>query len=222
MRQTFLATLLILALSPPAIAGAWLRDEGGGFASSSATVNRDKEVSGSVYLEYGLTSTRTLGADISYGFDRTGVQEGSAIIFLRMPLGPTDQTHKYAMHVGLGARILNGDIQPAAEAGLSWGRSIKLGERWGWLNVDGSYNLTQSPLANRIKIDATAGLALTDRTKLMIQMFNTFQDGDTFTKLAPSLLVSVGKKRTTLQVGAELPLSGGGTTAIRLALWREW
>ena len=144
-------------------------------------------------------------------------------MFLRVPLGPVDKTHKFAAHLGLGARVLNEEILPAGEVGLSWGRGFQVGTRYGWLNVDSSYNLTQRPASDRIKLDLTAGLGISDRTKLMLQMFNTFQDGDQFVKLAPSLLWSVGQKSgTTLQLSAEVPVSGGGATALKIALWREW
>ena len=222
MRALTLLAILILTGGNAAQAGAWLRSEGGGFASSDIVVNEDREVSGSIYVEYGLSETRTLGADLYYGVDRTGTLEGSGILFLRAPLGATDQTHKFAAHVGLGARSLNNQILPAAEVGLSWGRGFKLGDRYGWLNVDGSYNATQRPAADRIKLDATAGLGMSERTKVMLQLFNTFQDDDAFIKLAPSLLLALGAKGTTLQLGAEVPLEGGGTASVRVGLWREW
>lgn len=223
MRSTLLAIIAVLALATGAEAGAWLRSEGGGFASSSLSINRDREVSGTVYLEYGLRPDRTLGADISFGVDRTGTQEGSAILFLRVPLGRTDQTHKFAAHIGIGARVLNEEVLPAAETGLSWGRGFQVGQRYGWVNVDGSYNLTQHPASDRIKLDLTAGLGISNKSKLMMQMFNTFQDGDQFVKLAPSLLMSLGRNSgTTLQLGAEVPVSGGGTTSLKIAFWREW
>lgn len=222
MQSMALAFILILASVSTAQAGAWLRSKGGGFASSSFSMNQDKEISGSIYLEYGLTDKRTLGADISYGVARTGAQEGSAIVFLRMPLSAPDKRNKFAAQFGLGTRILNGEFYAAAEAGLSWGRGIQITERYGWVNVDSSVNITQSPATNRIKIDGTAGLSLTDHTKVMLQVFNTFQDGDLFTKVAPSLLISPGKSNTTLQLSAEFSAVGGGAPAVKLGIWREW
>lgn len=222
MRQITFALILFIASTHVAQAGAWLRDKGSGFASTSVSTTSDRELSTSIYLEYGLTETRTLGADISYGIDRTSVQEGSGIIFLRVPLGLSNDTHKWAAHFGLGARYIDGFFLPAAEAGISWGRGMKIGENWGWINVDSSFNQPKSPAEPRIKLDGTFGLGLTDRTKVMVQMYNTFQDGDVFSKFAPSVLFSLGKSKMTLQLGGEVALAGGGAPMIKLAIWHEF
>ncbi|MFK7746477.1 MAG: hypothetical protein AB8B47_15595 [Roseobacter sp.] len=222
MRLTITALIFILTYAPMAQAGAWLRDKGEGFASTSVSTNSESELSTSVYLEYGLTDRRTIGADISYGVDRTGIQEGSGIIFLRFPLGLANETHKWAAHVGLGARYIAGYFAPAAEVGVSWGRGIKIGERYGWANIDTSYNQPQSPADVRIKVDGTFGISLTERTKVMAQMFNTFQDGDVFSKFAPSVLFSPGGGKTTLQLGAEIALAGGGEPTLKIAIWRAF
>lgn len=222
MRSVVLALILVWASASVVQAGAWLRKKGSGFASSSVSTDQSRDISTSVYLEYGLSETITLGADISYGVDRVSFPEGSGIIFLRFPLGPTDGTHKWAVHVGVGARYLTGEFLPAAEVGLSWGRGIQIGQKYGWVNVDTSFNEPQSPAEQRIKLDGTVGLGLTQRTKVMFQMFNTFENGETFSKLAPSLLFSPGKGTTTLQLSAEVPVAGGGETAIKVGIWREF
>ncbi|WP_227271136.1 hypothetical protein [Roseobacter weihaiensis] len=222
MRSVVLALILVWASASMVQAGAWLRGKGSGFASSSVSTNQSRDISTSVYLEYGLSETITLGADISYGVDRVSFPEGSGILFLRFPLGPTDRTHKWAAHVGVGARYLTGEFLPAAELGLSWGRGIQIGQKYGWVNVDTSFNEPQSPAEQRIKLDGTVGLSLTRRTKVMFQMFNTLENGETFSKLAPSLLFSPGKGTTTLQLSAEVPVAGGGETAIKVGIWREF
>lgn len=222
MRPVILALILALAGASTAQAGAWLRTKGDVFTSTSVSTNASRELSTSFYAEYGLSDRFTLGVDISYGVDRTAFQEGSGIAFIRFPLGPTDGTHRFAGHVGVGARYLAGFYLPAAEVGASWGRGIQWREKYGWVNVDTSFNTAQSPTEDRIKLDGTVGLGLTDRSKVMLQVFNTFEGGETYSKLAPSFLFAPGGGKTTIQFSAEIPLAGGGETALKLGVWREF
>lgn len=217
-----LAIIAVLASAQIAQAGPWLREKGKGFAALSGNITREKDASGSAYLEYGLGEKVTIGADIFYGIDRTLQQSGSGIIFLRFPISKPDATHKWAWHVGLGARSQNTVITPAWEVGLSWGRGIKIGERYGWAVIDSSLNVPGSDLESRIKLDGTIGLGFGDHLKGMMQIFTTQQDGEIFAKFAPSLLVIPGKGAMTLQIGVEIPIAGGGDTELKLGLWREF
>ncbi|MBW4707106.1 hypothetical protein KX928_04830 [Roseobacter sp. YSTF-M11] len=205
-----------------ALAGPWLREKGKGFAAGSFNVTREKDTAGSAYLEYGLRDNLTIGADIFYGIDRTLQQSGSGIVFLRFPLSAPDATHKWAWHAGLGARSQNTVIAPAVEAGLSWGRGIKIGERYGWAVVDSSINIPGSTLETRIKLDGTIGLGFNDHWKGMVQVFMTHQNADIFTKFAPSVLILPGKGKYTLQIGMEVPVNGGGDTEFKLGIWRDF
>ncbi len=235
MRSITFALLLGLASAPAAHAGAWLREKGKSFASTSIQTTEDNGNSASFYFEYGLAEKITLGADVTYDTDLLNyiqgagplvenleeLPQGSGIIFLRFPIGATDRPNKWAFHVGAGARYLNGEFLEAGEVGLSWGRGIKLGERYGWLNVDTSYNVARSPAQTRTKVDGTIGLGITDKTKVMLQVFNTLVEDETFTKLAPSLLFSVGDKGTTVQVGSEI-LTDTGEASFKIGFWFEF
>jgi hypothetical protein len=237
MRSVVLALILVFASAPTVEAGAWLREKGKGFASSSLQTTDDAGTSGSFYVEYGLSEGMTVGLDATYDTDlatyitdRTTVilnedgtfPQGSAIVFLRFPLGPTDQANKWAYHIGVGVRYENAELAKAAEVGLSWGRGIQWRDRYGWVGVDASYNRAEEPARDRIKLDATVGLGITKRLKGMLQMFNTIEDGETYSKIAPSLLVSLGKGSTTLQLSSEIPVSGGGDPSIKIGLWYEF
>lgn len=222
MRFLVFALIFLLASAPVVEAGAWLRAKNSGFMSSSVSTNVERELSTSFYGEYGLSDRFTLGTDISYGVDRTFFQQGSGIVFVRFPIAPTDRSHKWAAHIGLGARYLQGDFLPAAEVGLSWGRGIHWREKYGWLNVDTSYNAPQSPAENRVKVDATVGLGLTKQFKVMLQMFNTFEGGQMFSQIAPSLLWAPGGGKTTIQLSSEIPVAGGGETAFKVGMWIDF
>ncbi|MDW3182703.1 hypothetical protein [Roseobacter sp.] len=222
MRFIALALSLVLAGAQSAPAGPWLREKGKGFIATSGNITQEKDTSGSAYFEYGLRDNITLGADLFYGIDRTLQQSGSGIVFLRFPISKPDATHKWAWHVGVGARSQNRIFTPAVEAGISWGRGIKVGERYGWAVIDSSLNIPGSDLETRIKLDGTIGLGFGDHFKGMAQVFTTHQGGEIFAKFAPSLLIIPGKGKYTVQIGVEVPVQGGGDTEFKLGLWRDF
>lgn len=235
MRSVVFALILGLASASSAQAGAWLREKGKGFLSTSIQTTENNGSSVSFYLEYGLAAKATFGADITYDTEILNylsgsevapetiddIPIGSGILFVRFPLGPTDQTNKWAFHLGIGARYFEAEFLRATEIGLSWGRGIQIGERYGWVNVDSSYNDAEAPAKTRIKVDATIGLGMSDKTKIMLQMFNTFVDGERFSSLAPSLLYSPGQGKVTFQLSSEIP-TGGGEPSIKLGVWNEF
>lgn len=235
MRSAVLALVLALVSASSAQAGAWLRAKGTGFASTSVQTTENDGSSVSLYFEYGLADNVTLGADIHYDSDLMrylsgadlaeldietpdDVPKGDGVFFLRFPLSRDDAKNKWAFHVGLGARYFEAEILKAAEVGLSWGRGIKIGERYGWVNVDTSYNEAESPGRTRIKADGTIGLGLTDQTKVMLQVYNTFVEGERFTKIAPSFLYAPPKRKVTYQIGSEIPIDGG-EASLKLGIW---
>lgn len=222
MRSAALALIMSLVSTLAANAGAWLREEGTTFFATTIGTTKSRDFSTTAYAEYGLSERVTIGIDISYGLQLAVADEGSGIVFLRFPLGPTDRTHRFAWHVGIGSRYQNLEFYPAAEVGASWGRGVKFGDRWGWVNVDTSMNTSQHPIDTRFKIDGTLGVTLNDRYKVMGQVFNTFQGGDTYSKVAPSLLISVGKSKFNIQFNAEIPAAGGGETLFKIGIWSEF
>ena len=235
MRSVVFALILALASGSSAQAGAWLREKGKGFASTSVQTTEDNGSSVSFYMEYGLRDNVTIGADITYdteilnyvaGADIAAqsiadIPIGSGVLFARFPLGPVDQTNKWAFHLGIGARYFEAEFLRAAELGLSWGRGIRIGDKYGWVNVDTSYNDAEAPAETRIKLDGTIGLGITDKTKIMLQMFNTFVEGQTFSKVSPSLLFSPGKGRVTFQLSSEIP-TDSGEASLKLGVWTEF
>lgn len=222
MRPIILALFMTVIGASLVHAGPWLREKGKGFYAGSGNITQEKDTSGSVYAEYGLFDNLTIGADLFYGIDRTLQQSGSGILFARFPLSAPDATHKWAAHLGLGARSQNLVIAPAIEAGLSWGRDIKVGENYGWALIDSSINIPGSSLETRIKLNGTVGLGFADHFKGMMQVFMTYQGDELFTKAAPSLLILPGKGSYTFQIGAEIPTTGGGDTALKIGIWREF
>jgi hypothetical protein len=236
MRSVAVALILGLASASSAQAGAWLREKGKGFASTSVQTTKDDGNSISLYVEYGLSKNMTAGIDITYDSDLmnylsgTGplvdrvedLPVGSGIGFLRFPIGPTDRPNKWAFHLGYGARYYNGLILRAREIGFSWGRGFQIGDRYGWMNVDTSYNTSEEPAETRLKIDGTIGFGFSERVKTMVQLFNTREGENTYSKFAPSVLFSFGKGNTTIQIGSEVLLTGEGGTSIKIGVWQNF
>ncbi len=104
------------------------------------------------------------------------------------------------------------------EAGLAWGRGFQWRERWGWMGVEASYNLPRSPAEAEMKLDATIGIGVSDRSKLMLQLFNSRIAGESYHKLAPSLLYKPRENGPTYQLSSEIPLTGGAVS-LKLGLW---
>ncbi len=222
IKRCTIAVFCALMSAQAAQAGAWLRDPGRSFVSSSITATQAGDGSSSTYLEYGLNDRLTLGADVFFAFDRFGNQGGYGTLFLRLPLGSTDRPNKWAIDVGGGAAWLGGEVLPHLKTGLSWGRGYRLRQRAGWIAVDASvfWDLTYS--RHVAKLDTTVGLALGDHVKAMMQVFYASVDGVGTTTYAPSLLIEPGRGTYSLQVGVELPADDYGDPSLKLGVWRRF
>jgi hypothetical protein len=220
MRCCVLALVFVLAGGQCALAGAWPREKGKAFVASNLTTTKDRDYNGNLYAEYGLTDRFTLGLDVTAEMDPLGMITGDGTLFLRWPLNAPDATHKWAVHLGVGARYDDLEFFPSGEIALAWGRGLQWGERYGWMGLEASYNVAKSPQTAIAKLDGTIGMGLTDKTKAMMQVFLTQQDSVLTTKLAPSLLFSPGAGRYTLQFGAEFP--NEGETSFKIGIWMDF
>jgi len=96
-------TIMMVLLAGQALAGPWPREKGrtflavAGFAEAPET---GQSVTGyaTVYAEYGLTDTVTVGLDLGSDEDATE----KIIGFLRVPLIPADRSLKFALELGAG------------------------------------------------------------------------------------------------------------------------
>jgi hypothetical protein len=222
IRLSILIVTCALWSAQAAQAGAWLRERGAGFLSTSGTVTAEKDASGSLYGEFGLTDRLTLGLDINGGMDTSGLPQGDGTLFLRFPLSGAEMPDKWAAHVGIGARYEPYDFVPSLELGLSWGRGLQWGERFGWAAIDASINFAEAPMKTISKLDATLGIGLGPSTQAMGQIFLTRTDGRLYRTLAPSLLITPKDSRTTFQIGVEFPLEEENDTRLKIGIWRTF
>ncbi|WP_299143196.1 hypothetical protein [uncultured Tateyamaria sp.] len=210
--------LAALTVPDPSDAGAWMRTQGEAFLSYSAVYEETGRLDGSVYFEYGFRPRLTLGAkvDIDMTDGRTG--DGTAFLFARKPIGPTDRPGKLAFEIGLGSTF--GDSSDALlRTGLSYGRGIKLWDKYGWVAIDGAVEWDLSGGPETSKLDTTAGLALNDRFKVMMQVFVSHTGSTTSTTLAPSVIWQPKEKTRSYQLGVE---AEDGVLAVKLGVWRTF
>lgn len=203
--------ICLLVCANGAIAGPWLRDKGSGFLSASTLSDGITLPTANLYIEYGLSKTFTLGGSFEL---RTGGLEHLAVIFLRKPLGPRDAKLLKAFDLGLGVE----NTAPFLRVGLNIGRGIKLGETYGWATLDSAIDIFQGG-GLRLKSDATLGLNLSDRWKVMGQIFAEHKDSDLTLKFAPSAVWTPKSGKQSYQFGFEI---GDDRTAFRAGLWRDF
>lgn len=214
-------TLIALCGAMPALAGAWLREEGKTFTAVSVSIDRALQMTTSTYLEYGLRPNMTIGADISMA--RTaGGQDGFATLFLRRPLGKNEGKSRWAYEVGVGARWDAAVFVPHVKAGINWGRGITLREKGGWATVDATLRFDLGGGGGHLaKLDGTVGLNFNDALAGMFQVFIS-HDGEVSASLAPSVIYTPKSGKFKIQFGAETPIGDSGATTLKVGFWREF
>ena len=220
MRFILAAFLAFGVMAPQdAIAGAWLREEGKGFASVSATLDAEKQAMTTTYLEYGWTSRTTLGAKLET--ESTGMR-GTGLVFMVKPVGDTNRPARLSWNIGIGAAWSEVSISPLLRAGLSWGRGISFVNRDGWLTFDASVEWDALSAQTTTRLDSTMGFALTEQSKAMLQVFFTQSPDGGSAKIAPSWLYRPQGRNFTYQFGAELPASRSEEPKLKIGFWRDF
>lgn len=216
-----LITFWLAVLSSAATAGGWLREEGTGFLSLSGVASDSGNLDGAAYLEYGLRPDLTVGAQIDAEMPSGLPQKGIARIFVRrsLPLTDPDGPHRLAYEISLGAKNDLLRVDAFAALGLGYGRGLTFAGHPGWLAVDLRGDLSARRAARELKVDATIGLSLTDRSSAMVQVFFSRLDGASATTLAPAFIFSPRRGKTRWLIGLE---STGGDVGVKFGLWRDF
>lgn len=216
---------LTLLLPTLVSAGAWPRAEGQTFvASSYALLEPDsglQQQDQTFYVERGLKKQFTLGFSGSFNLASSG--EGH--VFLRFPPRTHESGALTAYEFGIGAKTIDAvSFQPFLKAGLSWSKGITLRGRSGWVTVDGALFWDLDDDDHRAKLDASLGVTLSDRFKLIGQGFAEIsQTGESLT-LAPSLVygLKLKKGQMNIQVGLERKFGEDARTGLRVGIWSEF
>lgn len=182
--------LFFLLAATPALCGPWMRDQGNGFASfaTESPITPGAPSYSSLYIEYGLRPRLTIGFDGRSDFSGTG----SALIFARTPLWK-GKHGRLAADIAFGAEWFPDLKSPVIRPGLSWGRGYKLGERWGWMSLDATWAWNLKNSTHRPKLEATVGLTLSERHKIMLQSTWERDNGQRTLSLTPSHAYRLGK-----------------------------
>lgn len=223
MRVLFIACLVMWqAMAPMAHAGAWLRENGTGFAALSFGATQFSETTNAFYIEYGLSDKTTFGLDISTFTNALNVRNGFGNLFVRRALGRTDRPSKWAYEVGVGGFWGNEMQRPAFKTGISWGRGFQVSERAGWINIDAAFVYEPTLGEHVTKLDATVGMEFGAITSGLFDVNLSKQNNDTFGALEPSLLIRPKGSKFNIKVGAQIPFDEQGKTALKLGIWRSF
>ena len=230
----------------PASAGPWAREAGQLFISLQISAEQDPalvleqgvwepQTFTSLYAEYGLGRSLTLGAELGRSADtQTGVA------FLRYTLTPSDATWQWAVDGGFGLRQID-DAQstgPANEQanglvriGASLGRGLGAHDG-GWpmpLRHQGGWVALDTALLYDVELDdviwqteGTLGLSLTDRATAIFSLkAEEWPGADVVVTATPSLAFDI-LPNTTLRLGARAALTGSSDLGVLLSLWHTF
>ncbi len=221
--RAFLALLLVIAFSQPALAGAWLKKKGGGFYSFGATVlllknETTPRLEQTAYFEYGIGEKLTLGAS----FTRIQDLSMQTLVFARVPVQSWDSGARLAAEFGLGQKEANALSAPFLSAGLSWGKGLSRNDKYGWVNIDTALQFDLDTGKLRLKIDATYGMDLTDNMRLLAQGFAELSDGANSLTLSPGLILKPKKLKFEPVLSLEHRIGARASSGLRIALWKSF
>ena len=174
---------------------------------------------GSIYAEYGLSESLTIGFDAAYG-QGPEARLTTGIVFARLPIWQTDGAHRYAAEFGIGYRDDNtGGQDLRLRPGLAWGRGFESGWGAGWMGIDGSAELLVPSNDISLKADFTTGVKPNDAWMLILQVqTGRYPGSGAVVRMAPSVVRAVGDG-THLQLGLEATVLGDDSIGIKLATW---
>lgn len=208
--------LCLLHQVGPAQAGAWLRQEGTGFASTSSYVaspfSADTAYHG-LYVEYGLTPRLTLGLDLGRGV--TG--QNKTVVFARVPI-KGEGRDRLAFELGAGTIAGQQTLRP----GLSYGRGLDTALGPGWLAVDSFAEVALISGEVDYKTDITLGVTRPGGTRWMIQAQMGRAYGEpAFLRLVPSAVIPLGQG-WHMELGVSKALTGAREHGVKFGLWYEF
>ena len=210
-----IAVLLVITAAQVQ-AGAWPREKGQVFLSYSVETEAEYpyRTYGALYAEYGVTDKLTFGVDI--GGDDTEMSK--AIAFVRYPGKTTSGDILTAWELGIG--LADGDF--AFRPGIAYGRGIKWGQIDGWLGLETRSIIFTNGLAGTYEADATLGLSISKRNKLIFQLQSGFPPLEpVYIRFAPSLVIEQQPGRH-LEIGAAAGVMGTDELKIKIGTWRHF
>jgi hypothetical protein len=213
-----LGIVLLCFLASPVLAGAWQREKGRWFMSTSASFTTGEYgylgYYGAYYAEYGLTDRLTLGVDA--GVSETGAT--TVLFFTRRPLWQGKNGGRLALEIASGT---SGGM-PVIRPGLSWGRGLQTKFGPGWFAIDATMPTNMTTGLATYKVDTTVGVTLSDRWKAILQFQADLSPGlSQSVKVAPSVVIRVNKL-FQFELGVSQSLIGSRQTGLKLGIWVDF
>jgi hypothetical protein len=219
-RGLILSWLFILG-AVPALAGAWMREQGSGFASAHAIFRNSSGVWSSevsYYGEFGLSPLLTLGIDLN---DNDNLA-GHALVFARIPLEFLPSEHHLATELALGGAHYQNLWKPMHRLTLSYGHAFDSVWGPGWLAIDGAYEDREVNSEPFLKLDATVGLTDHQRLRPMLQIEMAKIPGQRlFYAITPSLQIPL-PRGTHLLIGAEHRVTTQRSLGLKVGVWHRF
>ena len=217
--------LMLTLFASDATSGAWMREEGAGFAAFTYSYDRDLNNLaagttglGTWYGEYGLSNRVTVGATAW-----ASQTDASAFAFLRLPLTRRSSQRQIAFELGVGGYRAQGQaVEAAAKYGLSFGRGINT--RWGpgWMQINASKEHRFRSKTNILKSDLTFGVSPNARTKLILEVHaEKASNARSQVKVSPSYVRRISK-RTHLTLGVSYGVRATDSLGVKLGTWLEF
>lgn len=203
----------------PALAGAWLREQGSGFASASVTQRHGDgnwATNLGFYGDFGLSPSLTVGIDLNDSDNLSG----HALIFARLQLNFLPEQHQLATELALGGSHYQNSWSPMQKLTLSYGRGFDSVWGAGWFAIDGAYESRQSnPI---LKLDATIGLTDPDRIRPLLQIETAKISGQRlFYTITPSLQIPLPRNNKLL-IGAEHRVTTQRSLGLKIGVWHNF
>jgi len=221
MFRSLILIWLFISGAAPGFAGAWLRDQGSGFASASVTFRRDNgdwSTELGYYGDYGVSQSLTLGVDLNDN-DRLA---GHALAFARIPLDFLPPEHHLATELAVGGAHYRNEWKPMYKLTLSYGHGFDSAWGPGWLAIDGAYEKRGTSLEPIVKLDATVGLNGDKRLRPLLQIETAKISGQRlFYSITPSLQIPL-PHGSQLQVGVQHRMTTQRSLGLKVGVWHRF
>ncbi|MFD3189757.1 hypothetical protein ACFMPD_05715 [Sedimentitalea sp. HM32M-2] len=220
MRCIVIALLFCAVCAPPALAGAWLREQKTAFTALGATVrghDQGIDYETRFYLEYGLRPRVTLGLD----FNEIPGKAGHALVFARLPLGRPDRRTRLALELGLGGHHWQRDWAAMYKIALAAGRGFESRLGNGWMGVETAVERRTGLSDPAFKLDTVVGLSSGFRFRPLIKLETAYMRGQPFSwALKPGVMFDLAG--STWVVGLERRSAAQDTLGVTFGLWRNF
>ncbi len=219
-RVLFTIWLFVLGTAP-ALSGAWLREQGSGFASATATQRSSdghRSTEFGYYADYGLTSRVTLGVDLN---DNDNLS-GHALVFVRIPMGREPRGYRFAVELALGGSHYLNSWEPMQKTTLSFGRAFDSNWGPGWVAIDGAYEMRGLDTEPILKLDATIGLSDPKQLRPILQIETAKITGQPlFYTITPGVQIPLTRD-TQLLIAAEHRVTTQRSLGLKVGVWHRF